>query len=157
MKRIALLTGTLAIIGLGTAPASMAAQGQASAATTAVQHEQHHPQAAAPDLAAQEQQMMAMHQKMMAAMKTQDAELDGLVSKMEAAKGDARMSAVADLLKAVVRQRASMRDGMMHMQGAMMGHMMQHMMAGMTPDARAGAESCPMMKMMGTMGGRGSQ
>lgn len=153
MKRFALFTSTFVILGLGAFSIRPLAQSQAAGSAATAQHEEHHPlQAPTP---AQEQQMMDMHQKMMAAMHSQDAALQALVAKMDAAKGQARIDTMADLLKAVVQQRTSMRDDMMKMQGMMMDHMMQHMASGMTPEAKAAVEACPMMKMMKAMGGGG--
>ena len=68
--------------------------------------------------------MMDM-QKMMAEMKAMDATLDVLMTKMNAATGEAKVDAIAELLTAIVQQRAAMHDRMMQMQSQMMGQMMQ--------------------------------
>jgi hypothetical protein len=77
--------------------------------TSASQHEQHHattpetPAAATP----------AGPQANMAAMMAADARLDELVAKMNAAKGDAKVDAIAELLTAVVQYHHMMRGSMM--------------------------------------------
>ena len=88
--------------------------------------------------------MMADHQKMMADMKAADERLDGLVTKMNAATGQAKIDATAATVNEIVVQRKSMRDGMAGMQQGMMGHMMEHTQAGSDSTGM-----CPMMKMGG--------
>jgi hypothetical protein len=67
--------------------------------------------------------MSEMHQKMETAMKAQDAELDKLVSEMNAAAGDKKAEAMAALLSKIVEQRKTMHGNMagmhMEMKGAM--------------------------------------
>jgi hypothetical protein len=86
------------------------------------------------------QAMMADHQKMMAEMKAGDERLDGLMAKMTAASGQAKIDATAAVVAEMVAQRRTMQ-GMMKMQEGMMGHMMEHMQAGSGSMAM-----CPMMK-----------
>lgn len=71
-------------------------------------------------------EMMKMHQQMMAEMKTADAKLDELVKAMNAATGDAKISAIAQVVNELVRQQMGMHGRM----GMMDGHMMQMMMGG---------------------------
>jgi hypothetical protein len=132
MTRLTLLASLLAIGGLVAATPSVYAQAEASAAQQQTQ-EEHHPAGDQPaDANAQAAQMMSMQQKMtmgmqqkmMSDMKAMDATLDALVTKMNAAKGDAKVDAIAELVTAVVRQRATMHDGMMQMHGQMMKMMM---------------------------------
>ena len=78
--------------------------------TSSAQHEHDQPsQAGMAD-------MMKMHQQMMADMKSADAKLDQLLSRMNAATGDAKASAVADVVNELVRQQKTMhqRMGTMH-------------------------------------------
>jgi hypothetical protein len=84
-------------------------------------HEAHHPDGvqAAPAPAPQTSQT-AMQQKMMEEMKATHARLEALVAKMNAATGDAKIAAMAELLTAMVGQHAMMREGMMKMHGGMM-------------------------------------
>jgi hypothetical protein len=96
------------------------------------------------DMMAKCKDMMAMREKMMADMKTADARLNELVSKMNAASGQAKVDATAAVVTQLVEQRSAMRDRMMGMQQGMMGHMMEHAQAG--PQSMA---ACPMMKMGG--------
>jgi hypothetical protein len=93
------------------------------------QHEQHHPGAAdqAPPAAAGDQQASMM--KMMAMMRANDQKLDDLVKKMNAAKGNAKVEAIAELLTTLVQDRRTMHESMSKMS--------------------------MMMNMMGTMHGRG--
>jgi hypothetical protein len=66
------------------------------------------------------QDMMKMHEKMMAEMKASQAKLDELAKSMNSAAGPAKVSAMADLLNELVRNHRMMGDHM--------GTMHQHMM-----------------------------
>ncbi len=68
------------------------------------------------------QDMMKMHEQMMAEMKAADTRLDALVKDMNAATGDAKLNAVAAVVSELVRQQKSMH--------AHMGQMHQMMMSG---------------------------
>ena len=68
------------------------------------------------------QDMMKMHEQMMAEMKAADSRLDALVKEMNAASGDAKVNAVATVVTELVRQQKSMHERM--------GQMHQQMMAG---------------------------
>jgi hypothetical protein len=68
------------------------------------------------------QDMMKMHDQMMAEMKAGDAKLDALVKNMNTASGDAKVTAVAAVVSELVRQHQAMHDRM--------GQMHQHMMGG---------------------------
>ena len=68
------------------------------------------------------QDMMKMHDQMMAEMKAADSRLDALVKEMNAASGDAKVNAVATVVTELVRQQKSMHERM--------GQMHQQMMAG---------------------------
>ena len=67
------------------------------------------------------QDMMKMHEQMMAEMKAADGRLDGLVKEMNAASGDAKVNAVAAVVTELVRQQKSMHEHMGHMHQQMMG------------------------------------
>jgi hypothetical protein len=71
------------------------------------------------------QNMMKMHDQMMAEMKAADARLDALVKEMNAAIGDAKTNAIAAVVSELVRQQKSMHDrmGSMHQQMMMDGMM----------------------------------
>ena len=66
------------------------------------------------------QDMMKMHEKMMADMKASQAKLDDLANKMNSATGEAKVTAMAELLNELVRDHRMMGDHM--------GTMHQHMM-----------------------------
>jgi hypothetical protein len=66
------------------------------------------------------QDMMKMHEQMMAEMKANDAKLDALVKDMNAATGDAKVNAMATVVNELVRQHRAMHGRM--------GQMHQHMM-----------------------------
>jgi len=68
------------------------------------------------------QDMMKMHEQMMAEMKAADTRLDALVKDMNAATGDAKLNAVAAVVSELVRQQKSMHGHM--------GQMHQMMMSG---------------------------
>jgi hypothetical protein len=121
MTRFPFLALTLAIGGLIATTQSTKAQ---TASSTMPAAQAPHPMAAqAPGMAMSDGQMMGMHEKMMADMKSADAKLDAIIVKMNAAKGVAKVDAVAEALTAMVAQHKAMRDGMMQMQGQMMMQM----------------------------------
>jgi hypothetical protein len=70
------------------------------------------------------QDMMRLHQQMMAEMKAGNAKLDALVKDMNAAAGDARIAAIAVVVNELVRQHQAMhhRMGEMHHQHMMGSH-----------------------------------
>jgi hypothetical protein len=90
--------------------------------------------------------MMAHHKEMMAKMEAVDARLDGLVKKMDAAKGSKKADAVAAVVNELVAQRKQIREQMMTMQPEMMKHMMEHMKMGMMKGMEDSMSKCPMMK-----------
>ena len=101
--------------------------------------------------------MMAERQKMMANMRAMDQKLNDLVAKMNTARGNDKVEAIATVVKELVAQRTQMREQMATMQTRMMDHMMEHMMSmqggmmGMMNNrGQAGAmqpmSNCPMMK-----------
>jgi hypothetical protein len=65
-------------------------------------------------------------QQMMAEMKAADAKLDALVSEMNAAKGEAKISVLAQAVTELVRQKKAIHEHM----GAMDHQMMMQMMSG---------------------------
>lgn len=67
------------------------------------------------------QDMMKMHEQMMAEMKAADTRLDALVKEMNAASGDAKVNAVAAVVTELVRQHKSMHERMGQMHQQMMG------------------------------------
>ena len=67
------------------------------------------------------QDMMKMHAQMMAEMKAADSRLEALVKEMNAASGDATVSAVAAVVTELVRQQKSMHERMGQMHQQMMG------------------------------------
>jgi hypothetical protein len=83
---------------------------------------------------------------------TPEANLQALVVKMNAAKGQAKLDAIAELLAALVQQQVPKAGGMMPMDGQMMGQMMKSMGEGMSPEMKKMMAECPMMKMMTMMG-----
>jgi hypothetical protein len=67
------------------------------------------------------QNMMKMHQQMMAEMKAADAKLDALVKAMNAATGDTKVTALAVVVNELVQQHKAMHEHMGHMHQEMMG------------------------------------
>jgi len=67
------------------------------------------------------QDMMKMHEKMMAEMKAGDAKLDALVKQMDTAAGDTKVNAVAAVVSELVRQHKAMHEHMGQMHQQMMG------------------------------------
>jgi hypothetical protein len=66
------------------------------------------------------QEMMKMHEQMMAEMKAGDARLDALVTDMNAASGDAKVTAIAAVVTELVRQHKAMHERMGQMHQRMM-------------------------------------
>jgi hypothetical protein len=62
------------------------------------------------------------HQRMMADMKAADDRLQDLMSKMNAATGDQKVNAMADLLTQLVADQRKMHQHMMEMHDQMMSH-----------------------------------
>jgi flagellar biosynthesis protein FliP len=89
------------------------------------------------------QEMKDHKQKMMAEMKTQDAELTAQVAKMNSAPADKKVDLMATVVTHLVEQRTAMHARMEKMQEEMMPHMMQHMQMG-----KESMVNCPMMKGM---------
>jgi hypothetical protein len=69
--------------------------------------------------------MMQRHQQMMAEMKAADAKLDELVRAMSAATGDAKVTAMAQVINELARQHQ-----VMHQRMGMMDQMTMGMMGG---------------------------
>ncbi len=74
-----------------------------------------------------------------------DAKLDGLMAKLDAAKGNQRLDAMAAVLHELVAQRKVMRERMESMQQAGMQHAMQHLQMGMMKGLMGAGHGCPMM------------
>ena len=81
------------------------------------------PGQAAPAAQMSMQDMMTMHEKMMADMKAGQARLDDLEKKMNAATGDSKVAAMAELVSELVRQHRGMNERMGRMSQQMMGQM----------------------------------
>ena len=71
-------------------------------------------------------EMMKRHQQMMTDMKAADAKLDELVNAMNAATGEAKVSAMGQVVGELVRQQKTMHEHM----GTMDQQMMMRMMGG---------------------------
>jgi vancomycin resistance protein YoaR len=67
------------------------------------------------------QDMMKMHEQMMAEMKAADGRLDSLVKEMNAASGEAKVNAVAVVVTELVGQQKAMHEHMRQMHQQMMG------------------------------------
>lgn len=65
--------------------------------------------------------MMSHHNMMTAKMKTADAKLNTLVTKMNAARGNAKIDAMAGVINEMVAQRKTMHSSMQAMHQSMMG------------------------------------
>lgn len=119
-----ILVAALAVALAGTALLAQSSQPKAGAQPQAAQSGM-----MSGGMACQCPQMMAMHNRMMADMKAQDAALDQKVAAMNAARGKAKVDAMAAVINQMVAQRKQMMSQMSGMQGQMMGQ-------------------CPMMKGM---------
>ena len=70
--------------------------------------------------------MMKRHQQMIADIKAADLKLDELVKDMNAATGEAKIAAIAQVVNELVRQQKTIHEHM----GTMDQHMMMQMMGG---------------------------
>jgi hypothetical protein len=117
MRRLALGASMVLILCFTSSTASFNVvtdvAAQASSSQTSQPREQ--PQASMQD-------MMKMHEQMMAEMKAADGRLDSLVKEMNAASGEAKVNAVAAVVTELVRQQKAMHEHM--------GQMHQQMMSG---------------------------
>ena len=73
--------------------------------------------------------MMADQKTMMAKMAADDQTLTDLLAKMNAAKGEAKVAAIAAVVTELAAQRSRMQAQMMRMQSGMMDQMMANMAA----------------------------
>ena len=96
-------------------------------------------------------QMMTMHNQMMADMKAMDAGLDQKVTAMNAAKGNAKVDAMAAVINEMATQRKQMMAKTASMRDQMMAHMGEHMAQSDGPAMRQSMAQCPMMKSMKEM------
>lgn len=87
-----------------------------------------------------------MMKQMQARSKAMDEKLQPLVDRMNAARGQARVDAMAAVVNELVAQRSQAREQMMTMMPQMMNHMMEHMQGGMMRGMREGMMACPMMQ-----------
>jgi hypothetical protein len=94
------------------------------------------------------QQMMSMHNQMMADMKAMDASLDQKVAAMNAAKGNAKVDAMAAVINEMASQRKQMMSKMTGTESQMMAHMGEHMAQSGGPAMRQSVAQCPMMQGM---------
>ncbi len=105
-------------------------------------------------MSAKHQQMMARHKEMMDRMAADNARLDELVTKIDAATTE---SAKLDAIAAVVKELVSQHQARQKMMGAMHPRMMKGMMGKMQGKGAGpctdcpNCPDCPMMK--GMMGG----
>jgi hypothetical protein len=108
-----MLKSTLVAIAAGAISFSLIAVAPRSAATTSLLAPQQTAlsatqpgQGAPPNMA----EMMKRHQQMMAEMKAADEELDQLMTQMNAATGDAKVAAMAQVVNELVRQQKVMHE-----------------------------------------------
>lgn len=127
MKTFTRAIAGLALAGTSTLTPSIHAQTAAakvpSEQADPQDHQAHHPAEPAQPATPPATKVNAMRNTMMADMKAQAAKVDALVTKMNAATGNAKVNAMAELLTALVSQHRTMRDGMMQMEDGMMKQM----------------------------------
>jgi hypothetical protein len=106
MKSLVMILGLVTLIAIVSTPARL------HGSQTPEQHDQHHPDAAAPPAQATGEPQAGM-MMMMARMKATEQKLDELVKKMNAAKGPEKVEAIAELLTALVQSQRTMHESMM--------------------------------------------
>ena len=107
--RIAVITTFLAALAVVAGPVKSGLTAQTPPATSAGQQ-------SSPTM----QDMTKMHEQMMAQMQAGDARLDALVKDMNAAKGEAKVDAVAAVVTELVTQQKAMHGHMGQMHQMMM-------------------------------------
>lgn len=112
------IVGLLALVPLDKSPRVSAAGGGQQSSSAPQQGQAAQP--ASPE-------MMKMHRQMMDDMKAADAKLDQLVQQMNAASGEAKVTAIATVVTELVRQQRSMHEHMGQMHEQMMGRGMMMM------------------------------
>lgn len=117
VKRVALLASVIGLVVFGSSPGVSVGQSVGAVVRAAGPVAQ---SGQGMQMGMPMQDMMKMHEKMMADMKASQAKLDDLAKKMNSATGDAKVSAMADVLNELLRDRRMMVDHM--------GSMHQHMM-----------------------------
>ena len=128
------------------APPGMHAQGPVESHA----HEKHTQTGEGSQMMEECQAMMAAREEMMSGMRSAEAKLDELITKMNAAQGDAKVEALAEVVTEIAEEQKKTMAMMMTHQPQMMQHMMQHMRRGMM-EGNEQAMECPMMKdMMGS-------
>jgi hypothetical protein len=116
-SRVIVLTGVLAVAALTAAPIS-------AWQVSPEEHAKHHPGAQATEKAAPAPQTAAPQGKGMAGMggmnmMAANPKLDELVKKMNAAQGQAKVDAIAELLTALVQDHQGMHGNMASMMSMM--------------------------------------
>lgn len=121
MKRFAIMGLVCAALVLMAGVPGYAQSAARPATVEQEDHQAHHPEGAEVEAAPVPQPAQpAMQQKMMDDMKAMHAQLEARVARMNAATGDAKVEAMAELLSVMVGRHAMMCEGMMRMQGGMM-------------------------------------
>ena len=108
--RIAVITTFLVALAVVSGPVNSGFTAQTPPATSSGQQ----PSPSMPD-------MTKMHEQMMAQMQAGDARLDALAKDMNAAKGEAKVDAVAAVVTELVTQHKAMHGHMGQMHQMMMG------------------------------------
>lgn len=126
---------------IGSATEHAGHHGQASEAAAKPEHHGHDPGATQQQAGRMGhcQQMQGMHEQMTAEMKAMDARLDEKLTAMNAAKGDAKIDAMAAVITELASQRKAMQQMMAGHRG-MRGHKMGQQ--GMKSE-----DGCAMMQM----------
>jgi hypothetical protein len=107
----------------------------------------HHPNGAEKSEKMMEKckEMMDRHETMHAKMAEKDQRLQELLDRMNAADGEEKVTAIADVLNELIEQRRAMHGMMMKMGPDMVRHMMEHMDSAKMQEMM---KQCPMMKKM---------
>jgi hypothetical protein len=145
---LALLVGAGFAVGQSTAsPALPAGAGGMGGMSGSMGSGNGHPMMSGEQMQAHMRQMTQRYEEM-------DSRLNGLVEKMDRARGNARIEAIEAVVRELAAQRQTLRGMDRQMQAAMMQQMAQHMGAGMMTGMQQGISGWPMMQGMdgGTSG-----
>jgi len=123
MKSIGTMTGMVITAWAIAAASVLTAPNPQRPPEADAQHDHSHDAATAPAGAANDE-MSRMHQMMMGEMNAASARLDVLLKDVNAAKGEARLTALTAVVTELVQQQKTMQQHMAMMHGQMMPTMM---------------------------------
>jgi len=90
--------------------------------------------------------LMAQRRQMMSTMNAADSKLDELVGRMKAARGSARLDAMAAVISELASEQEQAGRQMLAMEPQMMQHMLAHMQSGTMAGTMKSMQACPLVQ-----------